>query len=66
MRMRRKAFLCLRYPSTYLIIFLRQDLPRVGSHEFAGVVEALGPDVDSSLGLKEGMLVGVPGRFVIP
>ena len=41
-----------------------QDLPRVGSHEFAGVIEALGPDVEDGLGLKEGMMVGVPGRFV--
>ncbi len=39
-----------------------QDLPRVGSHEFAGVIEALGPNVDAELGLKEGMVVGVPGR----
>ena len=43
-----------------------QDLPRVGSHEFAGVIEALGPDVESALGLKEGMVVGVPGRYVFP
>ena len=42
-----------------------QDLPRVGSHEFAGVIEALGPDVDGGLGLKEGMTVGVPGRCVV-
>ena len=42
-----------------------QDLPRVGSHEFAGVIEALGPDVDGGLGLKEGMTVGVPGRYFI-
>jgi propanol-preferring alcohol dehydrogenase len=41
-----------------------QDLPRVGSHEFAGVIEALGPDVEKGLGLKEGMMVGVPGRYV--
>lgn len=39
-----------------------QDLPRVGSHEFAGVIEALGPEVGGDLGLEEGMNVGVPGR----
>ncbi|OJJ66369.1 hypothetical protein ASPBRDRAFT_59774 [Aspergillus brasiliensis CBS 101740] len=39
-----------------------QDLPRVGSHEFAGIIVAMGPDVLPTLGLKVGMSVGVPGR----
>jgi len=40
-----------------------QDLPRVGSHEFAGIVEELGPDAAApGLGLQKGQLVGVPGR----
>lgn len=43
-----------------------KDLPRVGSHEFAGKVVSLGPDVNSSLGLSEGMHVGVPGRAYRP
>ncbi|KXL48176.1 hypothetical protein M433DRAFT_152391 [Acidomyces richmondensis BFW] len=43
-----------------------KDLPRVGSHEFAGKIVGLGPDVDSSLGLKIGMRVGVPGRAYRP
>ena len=43
-----------------------QDLPRVGSHEFAGKIIALGPDVDKSLGLAEGQSVGVPGRAYHP
>ena len=42
---------------------MQQDLPRIGSHEFAGVIHSFGNDAASStLGLKEGMLVGVPGR----
>jgi D-arabinose 1-dehydrogenase-like Zn-dependent alcohol dehydrogenase len=43
-----------------------QDLPRVGSHEFAGTIVALGSDVPSELNLKEGMSVGVPGRAFRP
>ena len=43
-----------------------KDLPRVGSHEFAGKVVSLGPDVSPSLELSEGMLVGVPGRAYRP
>jgi D-arabinose 1-dehydrogenase-like Zn-dependent alcohol dehydrogenase len=43
-----------------------QDLPRVGSHEFAGKIVALGPDVDPSLGLAVGKSVGVPGRAYHP
>lgn len=39
-----------------------QDLPRVGSHEFAGKIVALGPEVAPELGLQVGLLVGVPGR----
>lgn len=43
-----------------------QDLPRVGSHEFAGVIVAMGPDVSSRLGLQVGTSVGVPGRAFHP
>ena len=43
-----------------------QDLPRVGSHEFCGKIVAMGPDVSISLDLKEGQLVGVPGRAFHP
>ena len=43
-----------------------KDLPRVGSHEFAGKIAAIGPDVDRSLGLLEGQYVGVPGRAYRP
>ncbi|GAD93179.1 hypothetical protein NECHADRAFT_41395 [Paecilomyces variotii No. 5] len=43
-----------------------QDLPRVGSHEFAGEIVALGPDVSPKLGLKVGLSVGVPGRAFHP
>ena len=43
-----------------------QGLPRVGSHEFAGKIVAIGPDVDTSLGLAEGKQVGVPGRAYRP
>ena len=43
-----------------------QDLPRVGSHEFSGVITALGPNVKPSLNLKEYQLVGVPGRAFHP
>jgi len=43
-----------------------KDLPRVGSHEFAGKIVGIGPAVDSSLGLKIDMRVGVPGRAYQP
>ena len=43
-----------------------QDLPRVGSHEFAGKVLKLGPDVSESLKIAEGTVVGVPGRAFEP
>ena len=39
-----------------------QDLPRVGSHEFAGTIMALGAEVSAELGLSVGLAVGVPGR----
>ncbi|KIW96842.1 uncharacterized protein Z519_02233 [Cladophialophora bantiana CBS 173.52] len=44
---------------------MQQGLPRVGSHEFSGVVEKMGPDAEKiaeAKGLKVGSLVGVPGR----
>jgi len=44
---------------------MMQGLPRVGSHEFAGVVEALGSEAEGlakAKGLAKGQLVGVPGR----
>lgn len=43
-----------------------QDLPRVGSHEFAGTIAAVGPNVSPSLNLKVGTKVGVPGRAFNP
>ena len=43
-----------------------KDLPRVGSHEFAGRIVSLGPDVNPTLGLKEGQAIGVPGRAYRP
>lgn len=43
-----------------------QDLPRVGSHEFAGTIVSMGPDVSSSLNLSVGAKVGVPGRAFHP
>ncbi|KEF61668.1 uncharacterized protein A1O9_03236 [Exophiala aquamarina CBS 119918] len=48
---------------------MQQGLPRIGSHEFAGVVEALGPDAEkvaARTGVKIGDLVGVPGRAYRP
>ncbi|KAF4310591.1 putative alcohol dehydrogenase protein [Botryosphaeria dothidea] len=39
-----------------------RDLPRVGCHEFAGTILALGPTVPASLDLAVGQRVGVPGR----
>ena len=43
-----------------------QDLPRVGSHEFAGTIVAMGSEVSNSLNLKIGTDVGVPGRAFHP
>lgn len=43
-----------------------QDLPRVGSHEFAGTIVAIGPNVSPDLSLKVGGRVGVPGRAFHP
>ncbi|KIW84150.1 hypothetical protein Z517_03398 [Fonsecaea pedrosoi CBS 271.37] len=43
-----------------------QDLPRIGSHEFAGTIVAMGPDVSPKLNLEVGMPVGVPGRAFHP
>jgi len=44
---------------------MQQGLPRVNSHEFAGVVEELGPEAEKvaqAKGITKGNLVGVPGR----
>ncbi|KIX94349.1 uncharacterized protein Z520_10059 [Fonsecaea multimorphosa CBS 102226] len=38
------------------------NLPRVGSHEIAGVIEEIGPQVDPSRGFKINTRVGVPAR----
>jgi len=43
-----------------------QDLPRVGSHEFAGTIVAMGSDVSPDLDLRVGQQVGVPGRAFHP
>ena len=43
-----------------------QDLPRVGSHEFAGTVLEVGPGVSAELKLDPGTAVGVPGRAFEP
>lgn len=43
-----------------------QDLPRIGSHEFAGTIVAMGPDVSSKLNLSINLRVGVPGRAFHP
>ncbi|EWZ28952.1 chaperonin 10-like protein [Fusarium oxysporum Fo47] len=45
---------------------LSQDLPRIGCHEFAGEVIALGPDVSIHRGVAVGTRVGVPGRAYHP
>jgi D-arabinose 1-dehydrogenase-like Zn-dependent alcohol dehydrogenase len=45
---------------------MSQDLPRVGCHEFAGRVVAVGDDVPVSLGMRVGAMVGVPGRAYRP
>ncbi|KAL7905012.1 alcohol dehydrogenase [Trichoderma velutinum] len=42
--------------------FPQHPLPRVGCHEFAGTIIAMGSEVRPELGLKEGLVVGVPGR----
>ncbi|RSL78722.1 hypothetical protein CEP51_007966 [Fusarium floridanum] len=42
---------------------LSQDLPRIGCHEFAGEVVAVGPEVR---GIAVGQRVGVPGRAYHP
>ncbi|RSL53867.1 hypothetical protein CEP53_007611 [Fusarium sp. AF-6] len=42
---------------------LSQNLPRIGCHEFAGEVVAVGPDVR---GIAVGQRVGVPGRAYHP
>ena len=44
-----------------------QTLPRIGCHEFAGVIHSFGPELSSpeaqaKLRLQEGQLVGCPGR----
>lgn len=44
---------------------MQQVLPRIGSHEFAGVVEEMGTEAEkiaASKGLTKGGLVGIPGR----
>lgn len=44
---------------------MQQGLPRVGSHEFAGVVEEMGDEAvtaGKARGVGKGVLVGVPGR----
>lgn len=43
-----------------------QDLPRVGSHEFAGTILAMGSNVSPNLNLKVGLPIGIPGRAFHP
>ncbi|KAJ9641273.1 hypothetical protein H2204_002951 [Knufia peltigerae] len=43
-----------------------QTLPRVGSHEFAGTIVALGEAVSPDQNLQVGLPVGVPGRAFHP
>ncbi|KAF5623619.1 alcohol dehydrogenase 1 [Fusarium sp. NRRL 25303] len=45
---------------------LSQDLPRIGCHEFAGEVIALGPSVSDHRGIALGIKIGVPGRAYHP
>lgn len=45
---------------------MQPDLPRIGCHEFAGEITAIGATVSSSLGLAVGTKVGVPGRAYQP
>ncbi|KAK6382831.1 hypothetical protein LTS17_003500 [Exophiala oligosperma] len=42
------------------------ELPRVGSHELAGEIVEMGPEVSSSLKLKIGTKIGVPARAYRP
>ncbi|KAJ9612523.1 hypothetical protein H2200_004120 [Cladophialophora chaetospira] len=48
---------------------MQQGLPRIGSHEFAGIIDSFGPEAEKvaqKRGLKKGDLVGVPGRAFGP
>lgn len=45
---------------------MSQGLPRVGCHEFVGLVVAAGEDVLTSHGVSVGTTVGVPGRAYRP
>jgi len=45
---------------------LSKDLPRIGCHEFAGVIISLGESVSKTLQLSPGTRVGVPGRAYKP
>ena len=45
---------------------MQQELPRVGCHEFAGEITALGSSVSPALNLAVGTVVGVPGRAYHP
>jgi D-arabinose 1-dehydrogenase-like Zn-dependent alcohol dehydrogenase len=45
---------------------MQPHLPRVGSHEFAGEIVALGPSVSPTLSLAKATAVGVPGRAYHP
>ena len=48
---------------------MQQGLPRIGSHEFAGVIESFGPEAEKvaeERGFTKGDLVGVPGRAFDP
>ena len=42
--------------------FPQHPIPRVGCHEFAGTIIAMGSEVMPELNLNVGLLVGVPGR----
>lgn len=45
---------------------MQQVLPRVGSHEMAGEIVEIGPDVPSNMGFSKGMKIGIPGRAYHP
>jgi propanol-preferring alcohol dehydrogenase len=45
---------------------LSKDLPRIGCHEFAGEIVALGENVPKNLHFSIGTRVGVPGRAYHP
>lgn len=45
---------------------MSKDLPRVGCHEFAGEIVAVGGKVSASLEMSPGIRVGVPGRAYHP